>query len=188
MVPLHDVARNVVRDLVLGWIQVGWIRSQLIDYPDGVFNVARDQKLLQNTCRIVQSSVVNRTPFIFLDPWKLRAVGTAVQSRFAPFEIYSTYLPGLIPVRNTVAQPYCRAHFSGRHTRPLHGSAPLKRFALGPTALMSISAASTPTVSRWPSVRLCQKPCAGVWPACFGMPIVPSKPQLWTMCVSQYEL
>ena len=45
-----------------------------------------------------------------------RAVGTTVQPRFAPFEIYSTYLPGSMPVRYTVAQTYCRALLSGRHT------------------------------------------------------------------------
>ena len=43
--PTCDVARNDVRNLVLGWIQACWIRSLLIYYPDGVLNVARDQKL-----------------------------------------------------------------------------------------------------------------------------------------------
>ena len=66
--PAHDVARKNVRDLVLGWIQASWIRSLAIDYPN-FFNVARDQKLLQNTCRVVQSAVANRTPFIILGAW-----------------------------------------------------------------------------------------------------------------------
>ena len=69
--PAYDVARNSVRDLALGWIHTGWIRYLVIDYPDGFFYIARDQNLLQNTCRIVQSAVARRTPFIFLGPWVL---------------------------------------------------------------------------------------------------------------------
>ena len=30
--PAYDVASNDVRDLILGWIQAGWIRSLVIDY------------------------------------------------------------------------------------------------------------------------------------------------------------
>ena len=60
---------NDLRDMILGWIQAGWIRSLAIDYPDGTFYVARDWELLQNTCRNLRSAVTNRTPFILLAPW-----------------------------------------------------------------------------------------------------------------------
>ena len=64
-----------------------------------------------------------------------------------------------MPVRYTVAQTYCLP----THVRcsDLHLSNGL--FWV-PPALMSISAASTPTVPQWPaSVLLCQKSYAGVF-------------------------
>ena len=70
-----------------------------------------------------------------------------------------------------------------KHT-PLDGSALHRRFVLGPTTLISISAASVQTVSQCPpqcySAR--NQSYAGVWPASLRMPIVPSNPHLWTMC------
>ena len=61
--PAHDPTRSVIWYLMLGWIQAGWIRSQVVTFPDGIFSraprrrspeapvvrVARGQKLLQNT-------------------------------------------------------------------------------------------------------------------------------------------
>ena len=59
----YDLMRNDLRDLILAWIQASLIRSLAIENPDGTFHVAQDQKLLQNTCRILRRAVVNITPF-----------------------------------------------------------------------------------------------------------------------------
>ena len=158
---------------ILCWTQSRWIRSLVIEYPDVFF--LRRNKLLQNACRIDQSAVVNRTPSIF---WVrgTRAVGTAVQPRLALFETFSTYLPGLMPVRYTgeIVLPCCLLWST--HML-LHGSAPLKRFVLGPTP------PSCPSRQchckqyhdgppQYSSARIHMQVC------CLR-PIVPSKPQLW---------
>ena len=62
--PACDVTRNDVLDLIFGWIEAGCIRSLAIDWADGAFHIAWDNKLLQNTCRILRSALANRTPFI----------------------------------------------------------------------------------------------------------------------------
>ena len=68
----HDLTLNDLRDLILGWIQAGRIRS-LADNPDSTFSraphrratepsvehVVRHQNLLQSTCRILRSAIVN---------------------------------------------------------------------------------------------------------------------------------
>ena len=33
--PAHDLTRTDLRDLIFGWMQVGWIRPLAIDHPDG---------------------------------------------------------------------------------------------------------------------------------------------------------
>ena len=42
--PARDLTCKDLRDLILGWIHAAWLRSMYIDFPDGTFHVARDQK------------------------------------------------------------------------------------------------------------------------------------------------
>ena len=111
--PAHDLTRNDLRDLVLGCIQASWIRSQAVDHTNGTSHVVREQKLLQNTCRILRSAVANRKTPHPPRPVGLPDVGAAVQSRSAPM-----YLPGSVPVRYNVSKTDSRALLSSRRAHP----------------------------------------------------------------------
>ena len=98
--------------------------------------------------------------------------GSSRAPRFAPPEQSSTYLPGSVPVRYTVAKTECRA--SSLVDRPL------KLFAPGLIVFMFGLAVSTQAVSRWPASAA----IADVLPASCRTPIVTSKPRPWIMCSS----
>ena len=157
------LARNDVRDLVLGPIQAGWFAHWSLDYPDGFFYVAWDLKLLQNTCGIAQSAVVNT--FQYSGSVEPRAVAIPVQARFA-----------LLKSIQRTCLDQCQ-----------FGTPWRKR-----TAVLSSHIDTHPLARIWTSQKVCswshrpqvhlgsvllyQKSYVGLRPASFKMPIVPSKP------------
>ena len=139
----------------------------------------------QNTCRILRSAVVNRTPFVLLAPWtsllwerpcshalllkKVQRTCRLDQRQFgAPWRKRTAALSSLVDThsfaRVCISQTVC----SWSH-RP-H---------------VLLGRVSTPAVSRWPvSVLFCPTSFADVLPASCRTPVAPSKPQPRTMCSS----
>ena len=117
--PAYDVARNDVRGLVLRWKQAGWIRSLVIDYPDGLFHVARDQKFSQNTFHLpgsvelrghaLHSTCLDQCQFG--TPWRKRAavlsspIGTHALARIWTFLVPPPSCPSAASTQTATQWP-----------------------------------------------------------------------------------